>query len=219
MKTITIKVRRAAFATLGAISLSMSAQADVALAKQGETVFNTFCVACHQPKGEGKPGVAPSLTSPEFLASASTRFLRTTISEGRAGTAMIAWKPVLGEKKIDAVIAYLRSFAKGTAGAKVAKVDAEPAAKGDVKLGQARFEEICQGCHAAKGGGYLAHGVAPAIGLPGFLKVASDGYIREIVRYGRSNTRMRGFQGSTGLANLSDKEINSVISYLRTLNR
>ena len=98
-------------------------------------------------------------------------------------------------------------------------MDAEPAAKGDVKLGQERFNEVCKGCHAARGEGYLAQGVAPAIGKPGFLKVASDGYIREIVRYGRSNTRMRGFQGSTGLANLSDKEIDSIISYLRTLNR
>ena len=61
-------------------------------------------------------------------------------------------------------------------------------------------------------------GVTPtAIGLPGFLDKASDGFIRETIKNGRSNTRMRGFQGSDGLANLSDREIDDIIVYLREL--
>jgi cbb3-type cytochrome c oxidase subunit III len=217
MKTL-VRIRHAAVlvAALGAFSASFPALAGDGKVELGKTTFNTFCVACHQPEGVGKPGVAPSLTSPEFLASASDDFLRTTISNGRPGTAMVAWKPVLGEQKIDAVIAYLRSFAKQPS--KVQQVDSEPPAKGDISLGKARFAEICKGCHAEKGAGYAAGGSAPAIGKPGFLNVASDGYIREMVMHGRSNTRMRGFSGSTGLANLSKKEIDSIISYLRTLN-
>ena len=46
---------------------------------------------------------------------------------------------------------------------------------------------------------------------------ASDGFIRETIRHGRSNTRMRGFQGPAGLANLSDQEIDDIIIYLREL--
>jgi len=208
-----------ALAMFGSMVFAGTAGADASQARQGEEVYNTFCVSCHQPEGVGKPGVAPSLTSPEFLALSSESFLRTTIGEGRSGTAMIAWGATLGKEKIDAVIAYLRSFAKGRAGARAAEVDAEPRAMGDPRLGEARFKQVCAGCHADQGGGYLAGGNAPAIGKSGFLKVASDGYIREMVREGRSNTRMRGFQGPDGLANLSDHEIDSIISYLRSLNR
>ena len=217
MKSSTkIRHTAVAMAIVGIFSITAPALAGNNSVQLGKSTFNTFCVACHQPEGVGKPGVAPSLTSPEFLASASDDFLRSTISNGRPGTAMVGWKATLGEQKINAVIAYLRSFAKTPS--RAAQVNAEPPAKGDVALGKTRFAEICKGCHADQGGGYMAGGNAPAIGKPGFLKVASDGYIREMVKNGRSNTRMRGFSGSTGLANLSDKEIDSIISYLRTLN-
>jgi cbb3-type cytochrome c oxidase subunit III len=219
MKQTAMKMRQTAavaMVVLGGFSLSVPATANDEVIKQGETEFNTYCVACHQPGGIGKPGVAPSLTSPEFLASASDDFLQTTISDGRTGTVMIGWKAVLGDQKIGAVIAYLRSFSN--ASSRAAKINAEAAAKGNVKLGKKRFAEVCKGCHADQGGGYLSGGNAPAIGKPGFLKVASDGYIREMIRGGRSNTRMRGFSGSTGLANLGDEEIDSIISYLRSLN-
>ncbi len=36
-----------------------------------------------------------------------------------------------------------------------------------------------------------------------------------MIKEGRSNTRMRGFSGSGGLANLTDSEIDDVIVYLR----
>ncbi len=217
MKTTT-RIRRTAIvlAALGTLSTTLPGFAADSAASLGKQTFDTYCVGCHQPNGVGKPGVAPSLTSPEFLSSATDEFLHTTIANGRPGTAMVGWKAILGEKKIDAVIAYLRSFAKGPS--KVQQVNSEPPAKGDISLGKARFAEICKGCHAEKGAGYAAGGSAPAIGKPGFLNVASDGYIREMVMHGRSNTRMRGFSGSTGLANLSKKEIDSIISYLRTLN-
>ncbi|HFD81191.1 MAG TPA: c-type cytochrome [Gammaproteobacteria bacterium] len=221
MKNNANGARRLAVAltALGAATLGLPALAGGELIKQGETTYNTYCSACHQPGGTGKEGVAPSLNSPEFLAMASDDFLHTTIGTGRPGTAMVAWDATLGKDKIDAVIAYLRSLYGNDAGSLATTVNAEPPAKGDPAVGAERYKNICSGCHADQGGGYLAGGSAPAIGKPGFLKVASDGYIRQTVRYGRSNTRMRGFQGPTGLANLSDKEIDDIISYLRSLNR
>ncbi len=218
MKTYGIAPFLAAV-SFAAVGLTDQAIADTSTAsvKEGEQVFNTYCVACHQSKGEGKPGVAPSLTNPEFLASAPDSLIRGTIENGRAGTAMVAWKAVLGDKKIDAVMAYLRSFAKGPS--RVEQVNSEPPAKGDPARGEELFNRVCAGCHAAKGAGYLAGGSAPGIGNPGFQKLVSDGYIREMVRKGRSNTRMRGFTGSDGLANLTAQEIDDIISYLRTLNQ
>jgi cytochrome c oxidase cbb3-type subunit 3 len=72
-------------------------------------------------------------------------------------------------------------------------------------------------CHGVDGDGYDAGGTGTAIGLPGFLDKASDGFIRETIKHGRSNTRMLPFQGPEGLANLTDEEIDDIIVYLRGL--
>ena len=67
------------------------------------------------------------------------------------------------------------------------------------------------------GDGYEAGGTGTAVGLPAFLDKVSDGFIRETIKKGRSNTRMMAFQGPEGLADLSDREIDDIIVYLRGL--
>jgi cytochrome c oxidase cbb3-type subunit 3 len=69
------------------------------------------------------------------------------------------------------------------------------------------------------GDGYEAGGTGTAVGLPGFLNKVSDGFIRETIKKGRSNTRMLAFQGPEGLANLSNQEIDDIIVYLRSLGK
>lgn len=122
----------------------------------------------------------------------------------------------LGMQKISAIVGYLRSHEKlpdiST------QVQRQAPANGDVKHGQRLFNDICATCHGPEGDGYLAGGSGTAIGKRGFLAKVSDGYIRETVKHGRSNTRMLSFQGPAGLADLSDQEIDDIISYLRTLN-
>jgi len=185
------------------------------IAKKGKKVFDANCVACHQPDAIGKAGVAPSLISPQFLSITLDKFLFETISKGRTGTAMPAWGDQLGKKKIKAVIAYLRSHAKGSN--RSAEVDAERQSMGNAKLGKVWFQEICANCHGIYGQGYAADGSGPGIGRPGFLRLASDGFIRETIKHGRDNTRMRPFGGPAGIANLNDSEIDDVIKYMRTL--
>ena len=73
------------------------------------------------------------------------------------------------------------------------------------------------GCHGPKGNGYSAGGTGTAIGKAGFLDKVTDGFIRTTIKEGRSNTRMRGFHGANGLANLGNREIDDIIVYLRTI--
>ena len=96
-------------------------------------------------------------------------------------------------------------------------MDSQPDAHGDPRLGKQWYEYICSTCHGLAGDGYEAGGTGTAIGLPGFLNKVSDGFIRETIKYGRSNTRMLSFQGPAGLANLTDEEIDDIIVYLRGL--
>jgi cytochrome c oxidase cbb3-type subunit 3 len=99
------------------------------------------------------------------------------------------------------------------------EVDAQPDAHGDPRLGEQWYNNICSTCHGVAGDGYFAGCTGTAIGLPGFLDKASDGFIRETIKVGRSSTRMLPFQGPTALANLSDQEIDDIIVYLRGLGQ
>ena len=183
--------------------------------KTGKMHFDANCMACHQPGGIGKTGFAPAIRNRDFLAIASDDFIRKTVSHGRPGTAMLP-RPDLTEKVMTDIIAYLRSVPTAT----VVKVELDPSKKfsGDAKLGHTKFESYCLACHGQKGIGYAAGGSGPAIGLSGFLSVASDDYIYQTVKLGRTGTAMRPFLGSNGLANLNDQDVFDIISYLRSLN-
>ena len=182
--------------------------------QEGEALFVENCEVCHQADAIGAPGVAPSLTNPELLSVASDTFLEGTIRDGREDTGMPPFAH-LGRNSVQAIVAYLRAHASGPSRAE--EVDAQPDAHGDPRLGEQWYNNICSTCHGVDGDGYEAGGTGTAIGLAGFLDKASDGFIRETIKYGRSNTRMLPFQGPAGLANLTDEEIDDIIVYLRGL--
>ncbi len=188
--------------------------ANETMLKQGKARFEENCEVCHQADAIGKPGIAPSLTNPELLAISSDKYFVATIRDGRAETSMMPYAP-LGRQNVRAIVAYLRSHAKGPN--RAAEVDGQPDAHGDPRLGKQWYDNICSTCHGLAGDSYEAGGTGTAIGLPGFLNKVSDGFIRETIKKGRSNTRMLAFQGPAGLADLSDQEVDDIIVYLRSL--
>lgn len=183
--------------------------------KIGKMHFDANCLACHQPGGLGKPGFAPSIRNSDFLALASDEFIRKTVKQGRLGTAMLP-RPDLSEKVMGDIIAYLRSVP--SIHATNIKVDDSKKVAGDSKQGYQKFQAYCMSCHGDKGTGYVSGGAGPAIGLAGFLSVASDDYIYQTVKLGRIGTAMKPFIGAKGLANLNDQDVYDIISYLRSLN-
>ncbi len=198
-----------------AFCVPASAQtASSATLAEGAALFDENCAMCHQADAIGAPGVAPSLTNPELLSIASDKYLEITIRDGRDDTGMMPFDH-LGRSGVRAIVAYLRSHARGAN--RAAEVDAQPDAHGDPRLGKQWYDNICSTCHGVDGDGYDAGGTGTAIGLPGFLDTTSDGFIRETIKHGRSNTRMLAFSGPEGLANLSDQEIDDIIVYLRDL--
>jgi mono/diheme cytochrome c family protein len=180
----------------------------------GKKLYDQNCSFCHQADTLGKVGFAPSLTNKELLATASNKFLASTIRDGRMGTGMPPFAH-LGRDKIKSIIAYLRTYSKLPNRSKA--IDAQTQAQGDARKGKLWFDDICSTCHGVDGDGYAAGGTGTAIGSAGFLSKASDGFIRETIKHGRSNTRMLGFSGSTAMANMTDMEIDDVIVYMRTL--
>ena len=205
------------YPVVGLLALTISSwlyAADDAMIKKGNELYHQNCVFCHQEDAIGKPGFAPSLSNPEFLSIATDKFILGTIRDGRAGTGMPPFAH-LGREKGRAILAYLRSFAKLPD--RTAEVEAQPEAHGDPRLGEQWFHYICSTCHGPKGDGYAAGSTGTAIGKAGTLSKVSDGFLRTTIKEGRSNTRMMGFSGSDGLANLADQEVEDIIVYLRTL--
>ncbi len=187
---------------------------DAEIIKEGELLYNQNCGICHQADAIGKAGFAPSLTNKELLSVASDKFFESTIRDGRPGTGMPPFAH-LGRSKVQAIVVYLRSHSQLPDRSE--EVDAQPDAHGDPRLGKQWYDNICSTCHGVNGDGYAAGATGTAIGKVGFLSQVSDGFIRTTIKEGRSNTRMLGFSGADGLANLTDQEIDDIIVYLRTL--
>jgi len=205
---------RATPVAAGGASPAGGEAAAVATAVGGEQVFNTFCVACHQQEGQGKVGFAPFIRNRDFLSLASDDFLRKTIVAGRPGTAMVGWSH-LKPHEIDSLILYLRSVEDPDA-KRIVTVDPAKKRPGKADAGEGLYAQYCAACHGQNATGYAEGGPGPGIGNAAFLAVASDDYIFHSVKIGRIGTPMKGFSGSSGLANLSDQEIGDIIAYLRS---
>lgn len=189
-----------------------AAQADYA-ASMGEKLFERNCAVCHQPGGQGKSGLAPSIGNRDFLALASDDFIKQTVRQGRVNTAMLPQRN-LADYQLDQIIAYLRSLSVGSI--PDIRVDPDRKYHGDPTEGGRNFALYCAACHGPNGEGYLAGGAGPGIGQPGFLGTVSDDFIFKTVQYGRTGTAMRSFIGARGLVNLQEEEVHDIIAFLRS---
>lgn len=182
------------------------------LVEEGAKLFETYCVVCHGPGGEGRVGMGPRLASETFLAAASDDMLRTTITKGRMGTTMAAWGNILPPSQIEAVSAYVRSLVPH----QPAQLD-ESELRGKVDAGEQVFTTICAACHGRNGGGYMEASSGTGIGRKVFLDTVSNGFLRYIIKHGKTQTPMKSFQADApaAVANLTDEQIEDVIAFMR----
>lgn len=77
----------------------------------GQAIFNQNCVQCHlaslRGKGETPTAVGPNLVDDEWIHGSRPNELRQTVTEGVLDKGMPRWGPVLGDKKIVEVVAYV----------------------------------------------------------------------------------------------------------------
>lgn len=78
------------------------------LMKKGEAVYQSNCVACHQAKGEGIAGVFPAITG-GVISTGPIEQHADRVMNGKAGTAMAAFKDQLTDIELAAVITYQRN--------------------------------------------------------------------------------------------------------------
>lgn len=187
-------------------------------ATDGATLYGSFCAACHGPRGEGMryPGMPafPAIGNPDFLSLADDAFLIATLTHGRPGRRMPAWGEQEGglrPAEIEAVVRHVRAAAGGVA----PEPDPRPRrwVTGDAKEGARLYAMNCALCHGDRGQG--AEGAA--LNNKVLLASASDTYLVETVKRGRSGTTMQGFATASAVRPaFSDGEIQSIVAFVRT---
>ena len=78
------------------------------LMKRGAEVYTTNCAACHQPNGMGIPGAFPALAG-SAIATGPAEGHVNIVMNGKPGTAMAAYKNLLNDADLAAVITYERN--------------------------------------------------------------------------------------------------------------
>lgn len=78
------------------------------LIAQGDKVYHTVCVACHQPEGQGLPPMFPALKGSKIATGPIADHLNI-VFHGKPGTAMAAFGKQLSEVDIAAVVTYERN--------------------------------------------------------------------------------------------------------------
>lgn len=90
-----------------------------AMVSAGKTVYETFCLACHQANGEGLPGAFPALAGSEWvLEDKGPGRLARIVLQGLQGpievkgqtynSVMVAWRSQLSDDDVANVLTYIR---------------------------------------------------------------------------------------------------------------
>jgi cytochrome c oxidase cbb3-type subunit 3 len=92
------------------LALEASGALDKDPVAAGEKYFRTFCVTCHGPHAEG--GIGPNLTDAYWIHGPSEDSIRATIANGVSAKGMPTWGPILGDRKIKMLAAYVASLSQ-----------------------------------------------------------------------------------------------------------
>lgn len=173
---------------------------------EGAALYAKYCALCHGPEARGYAADnAPSLVSRTFLESADDTFLARSIELGRPGTPMAPYGRDLGGPLGDRDIARLIGFLRAK-GEVVAAVPVPAAGPGDAARGEPLYVQHCQTCH----GDRTTRATAPHLANSTFQALASDGYLRHAIVFGRPGTPMEAFANR-----LDGNQIADVIAFVR----
>jgi len=177
-------------------------------------LYSQNCAGCHG--AEGRKGPAMDLSDPVYLAIVDDDTLRTTISKGRAGTAMSAFAQkeggMLTDEQVNSIIHGIRErWSKPNVLVNVAVPVYAANTSGNPQQGQAVYATYCVSCHgtADKGGPK-----AGSVINPSYLSLISDQGLRTIVITGRPDFGAPDWRGNVPGRPMGEQEITDVVAWL-----
>jgi cytochrome c oxidase cbb3-type subunit 3 len=117
-------------------------QADVALMKSAQRVFDRNCAVCHGYDAAGQADYFPDLTDTEWQWGGTPEQIEQSIRAGR-NAVMVGWSQILGDEGVSNVVGYIKQI--GTDGA-----EGHP--------GQKQYSQFCFACHGTDGTGNVLLG-------------------------------------------------------------
>ena len=189
---------------------------------RGRQLFEDNCSACHGEHGHGGFGLPLNLQS--FLVIADTGYLLRSMRYGRPLRDMPSFAEDLSVAEMRAIGLYVKSWQY-----QPSRALQDGTVFGSVRNGSELYRGLCTGCHGfdgrggpGVGGGHVigaSSGIrGPALADPGFLKSATDGYIKATLMSGRVGTPMGAYlKGRQGFVELREYEIDDIVAYLRSL--
>lgn len=112
-------------ARCGAEKSATPSTPEARFAQLGERVYNSYCVTCHQPGGQGLPGNFPPLRRTDWVAGDKGRLVRLVLNgiqgemevQGDVYTGIMPKHSFLSDDQLAAVLTYVRSNFGNEAGA------------------------------------------------------------------------------------------------------
>jgi mono/diheme cytochrome c family protein len=176
---------------------------------QPALLYHNYCSVCHGDKGDGKSRAQNSLNPPprDFTSPAAAQLSRArmieSVQNGRAGTAMTAWKGQLSQAEIASLVDYVRDTFM-------------PAAQNaDGSRGRIVYSKNCAVCHGEQGDDRSRAQASLNPPPRDFTSAAARAELTRqrmlaSVTFGRADTAMAGFK-----TQLSNEDINAVVDYIR----
>ncbi len=79
------------------------------LKTEGEKVYRTHCVVCHQPDGKGMPPTFPPITGGRITTGPKAGHIEIVLNGSKRNPMMVAWGPQLSDFELAAVLTYQRN--------------------------------------------------------------------------------------------------------------
>jgi len=212
------------FAVLTAgLSLKSSAATN---SSGGALVYEVRCASCHQATGRGT-GPFPALAHNADVVASDTQQLIATVLEGRTGpvrisgkqygSTMPAFKDVLSNAEIAAVLTYVRS-SWGNRAPAISEDQIAAAAKPVAFSGATIFVTTCGNCHPSGGG---ATASAPPLDANPHVTAADPRPMLAIIVNGMSgavtvNNKTYDAPMPSWHARLSNGDVAAVATYIRS---
>ncbi len=188
---------------LGSVTSAMAGEHHTQIpgeTRAGAYIFHNYCSVCHGDKGDGqtraKNGLVPpprNYTTPEAAVELTRERMIHSVTNGRPGTAMIAWGHELSSKEIENVVDYIRATFMKLGDKAERKM---PDSKLLASRGGVLYMQACAMCHGETGARDTTGRMQPPprdFTSPAVIAELTRKRMIASITDGRPGTAMRGF--------------------------
>jgi len=186
--------------------------------RPGAYIFHNYCSVCHGDKGDGQSrarfGLNPpprNYTTPESAIELTRERMIHSVTNGRPGTAMIAWKNELSAAEIEGVVDYIRKTFMHLNNKSA--THNRPDSKLMASRGGVLYMQACAMCHGDNGSRATSGRMQPPptdFTLPEVATELTRERMIASVSHGRPGTAMIGYDSQ-----LAKKDIEAIVDFIR----